>query len=109
MQHSTRQEKARYQYPTGDAAAELVDENLDGETFFKVLEKVPGVEEVYWQTSKHDQGNPGTRAPGEPYDGTGHFLERNVMVKSKWFKRPFEFEFTRSLHTSERGTVSMAF
>ena len=103
MHHATRQEKGRFRYPTTEGAAfvELVDENMDGETLYKTLQEVPGVEEVYWQTSKHDQGNPGTRAPGEPYDGTGHFLERNVMVKSKWFTRPFEFELTRSLHAHQ--------
>ena len=111
MRHSTRQERARFRYPGGDDVAfvELVNEDMDGETLYKTLEQVPGVEEIYWQTSKHDQGNPGTRAPGVPYDGTGHFLERNVMVKSKLFKQPFEFELTRSMHTKERGTVSMAF
>ena len=111
MRHSTRQEKGKFRYPKGGDAAfvELVDENMDGDTLYKTLEQVPGVEKVYWQTSKHDQGNPGTRAPGVPYDGTGHFLERNVMVVSRLYKQPLEFELTRSGHTKERGTVSMAF
>ena len=62
-----------------------------------------------WQTSKHEQGNPGTRPPGAPYDGTGHVIERNVLVTSELFRRPFEFELTRSMHMKALGTCSMAF
>ena len=68
MRHSTRQERGRFRYPGGDDAAfvELVNEDMDGETLYNILEQVPGVEKVYWQTRKHDQNNPGTRAPGVP-------------------------------------------
>ena len=71
MRPSTRQEKARYQYPATDEAAfvELEDESLGGETFSNILQQVPGVEEVQWQTAKRDQGNPGNRALGVSYDG----------------------------------------
>ena len=88
---------------------ELKDESLDGESLFKILQQVPGVEKVYWQSTKHSQNNPGTRDPGVPYDGTGHFIEQNVMVKSQLFKQPFEFELTRCKHTKTRGTCSLAF
>ena len=108
---STRAAKCRFHYNTDDAAfIELKDEKMPGPELFDLLRAILDVESVTWHTSKHDQGNPGTRAPGEPYDGTGHVLERNIMVKSSLFPRPMEFELTRSMHVpSRRGTVSMAF
>ena len=108
---STRALKYRFRYKTDDAAfIELKDENMTGQELFDLLRTTPDVESVTWQTSKHEQGNPGTREPGMPYDGTGHFLERNILVKSSWCSRFMEFELTRSGHMhSCRGTVSMAF
>ena len=108
---STRKEKARYRYQREDQAGfvELTDDKMSGEEFFQILQAVPGVQQVAWQTSKHEQGNPGTRPPGTPYDGTGHLLERSALVTFKLFRRPFEFELTRSMHTKTPGTCSMAF
>ena len=88
---------------------ELEHESLDGEAFFKIIQQAPGVDEVQWQTAKRDQGNPGSRALGVSYDGSGHFLEMHIMVTSHLFERPFEFELTRSVHPKQRGTVPMAF
>jgi hypothetical protein len=108
---STRLEKAMFRYPLehGAAFVELRDDTMSGEELFRILEAVPGVERVYWQISKHAQGNPSSRPLGTPYTGIGHFLERNVMVKSTLFRKPFEFELTRSMHTKTQGTCSMAF
>ncbi len=100
-----------YRYPDENGAAfiELKDDKMRGDELFQVLERVPGVHRVYWQTCKSDQGNHSQRKLGTPYMGVGHFLERNVFVKSKLFKRAFEFELTRSMHTRTMGTCSMAF
>ncbi len=108
---STRMAKYMYRYPNESGAAfiELKDDKMSGDELFQVLERVPGVDRVYWQTCKSDQGNHSQRKLGTPYMGVGHFLERNVFVKSKLFKRPFEFELTRSMHSKTMGTCSMAF
>jgi hypothetical protein len=108
---STRMEKYMYRYPieSGAAFIELKDDKMSGDELFQVLERVPGVDRVHWQTSKSEQGNHSQRKVGTPYAGVGHFLEQNVFVKSKLFKRAFEFELTRSMHTRAMGTCSMAF
>ena len=108
---STRMAKSLYRYPNESGAAfiELKDDKMSGDELFQVLERVPGVDRVHWQTSKSEQGNHSQRKLGTPYVGKGHFLERNVFVKSKLFKRAFEFELTRSMHTRTMGTCSMGF
>ena len=58
---------------------------------------------------KNEQGNHSQRKLGTPYMGVRHFLEQTVFVISKLFKRPFEFELTRSMHSKTMGTCSMAF
>ena len=80
---------------------------MSGDELYQVLACVPGVDRVYWQTYKSAQGNHSQRNLGTPYMGVGHLLERHVFVKSKVFKREFEFELTRSMHTRTMGTCSM--
>ena len=108
---STRLEKSKFRYPVehGAAFVELRDDTMSGEEVFQILETVPCVGRVYWQISKHAQGNKSLRLVGTPYTGVGHLLEQNVMVKSMIFRRPFEFELTRSMHTKKQGTCSITF
>jgi hypothetical protein len=108
---STRLEKSKFRYPVehGAAFVELRDDTMSGEEVFQILETVPCVGRVYWQISKHAQGNKSLRPVGTPYTGVGHLLEQNVMVKSMLFRRPFEFELTRSMHTKKQGTCSITF
>jgi hypothetical protein len=93
---STRLEKSKFRYPVehGAAFVELRDDTMSGEEVFQILETVPCVGRVYWQISKHAQGNKSLRPVGTPYTGVGHLPEQNVMVKSMLFRRPFEFELT---------------
>ena len=86
-----------------------LDVEMSEQEFMQTLHNVPGVESVTWQTNKHDQRNSSTRERGAPYEGHGHFMERNVLLKSTLFNRPFEFELTRSGHTKTKGTCSMVF
>ena len=108
---STRLEKSKFRYPVehGAAFVELRDDTMSGEEVFQILETVPCVGRVYWHISKHAQGNKSLRPVGTPYTGVGHLLEQNVMVKSMLFRRPFEFELTRSMHTKKQGTCSITF
>ena len=108
---STRMAKSlfRYPYESGAAFIELKDDKMRGDELFQVLQRVPGVDRVYWQTCKNEQGNHSQRKLGTPYMGVRQFLEQNVFVKSKLFKMPFEFELTRSMHSKTMGTCSMAF
>ena len=105
---STRQDKCKFRYNKDDAGfVELADENMSPEQLLETLRNVPGVEEVTWKPFKHDQGN---SSAGAAYEGRGYFHERNVVVKSSIFPKPFEFELTRSLHKpNARETCSMAF
>ena len=98
-------------YPNENGAAfiELKDDKMSGDELYQVLACVPGVDRVSWQTYKGAQGNHSQRNLGTPYMGVGHLLERKVFVKSKIFKREFEFELTRSMHTRTMGTCSMGF
>ena len=51
-----------------------------------------------------------TGEEGVDYGRKGHYLQRNVLVVSELFSKPFEFELTRSLHlSSEQGNGSMMF
>jgi hypothetical protein len=92
---STRKCNSFFRYPKESEAAFMVlkDDTMSGEDLYRVLEGVPGVATVYWQTCINAQ----------------YFIEPNVMVKSSLFKKPFEFELTRSTHTKNMGTCSMAF
>lgn len=109
-QGSTRLDKVQYRY-VSEAEGGFVELGVEmsEQEFMNTLQKVPGVESVNWHTNKHDQSNPSTRKRGAPYEGHGHFMERNVLLKSTLFNRPFEFELTRSGHTKTRGTCSMVF
>ena len=56
--------------------------------FFEMLEAVPDVEKVAWQTTKTSQGNVGN-----------HYCEQNILVTSSIGPRhAMEFELTRNQH-----------
>ncbi len=80
---STRLEKSKFRYPVehGAAFVELRDDTMSGEKVFQFLETVPCVGRVYWQISKHAQGNKNLRPVGTPYTGVCHLLAQNVMVR----------------------------
>ena len=91
----SRRKNQRFQYaPNSTAAfAELHPTYVPTpEEFFQMLQRVPGVREVKWQTSKTSQGNAG-----------GHYMESNVLVYSNLggpvsHNAPIEFELTRHNH-----------
>jgi hypothetical protein len=87
----------RWEYNEGCGAgfAELhPDYRPTGEQFFQMLQRVPGVTLVEWQTSKAAQGNA----------SDGHYLKRNMLVTSSLgsASNPFEFELTRNNHMKDR-------
>jgi hypothetical protein len=47
----------RYPYESGAAFIEVKDDKMRGDELFQVLQRVPGVDRVYWQTCKNEQGN----------------------------------------------------
>ena len=66
------------------------------EEFFQMLQRVPGVREVKWQTSKTSQNNKGD-----------HYMESNVLVYSDLGgpasqNASFEFELTRNNHMNNK-------
>ena len=87
----SRRKNQRFQYaPNSNAGfAELHPTYVPTpEEFFQTLQRVPGVREVKWQTSKTSQGNAGN-----------HYMERNVLVYSNLGgNTPIEFELTRHNH-----------
>ena len=80
---STRLEKSMFRYPVehGAAFVELRHDTMSGEKVFQYLETVSCVGRVYWQISKHAQGNKNLRPVGTPYTGVCHLLAQNVMVR----------------------------
>jgi len=94
----SRKEKNRWEYSEGAGAgfAELdKDHTPTEEEFFEMLQRVPGVAHVEWQSSKTSQGNP----------SQGHHMERNILVTSSLgpgsASHPFEFELTRNDHMKD--------
>ena len=70
----SRRKNQRFQYGSSSTAgfAELHPRYVPtAEEFFQSLQRVPGVREVKWQTSKTSQNNKG-----------GHYMENNVLVYS---------------------------
>ena len=95
----SRKEAARWEYSeeTGAAFAELhPDHTPTDEEFFKMLQQVPGVTHVEWNTSKTSQGNP----------SKNHHMERNILVTSSRgpgsASHPLEFELTRNQHMKDK-------
>ena len=80
---STRMAKYMYRYPHENGAAfiELKDDNMSGDELFQVLGRVPGVDRVYWQTCKSDQGNHSQRKLGTPYMGAKCVCEVKDLQK----------------------------
>ena len=105
----SRQEAVRWEYSKGAGAgfAELHKDHIPtGEDFFQMLQQVPGVTHVEWNTSKTSQGNP----------SDSHYMERNIFVTSSLgpgsASHPFEFELTRHRHMKDTRlpfTVSACF
>ena len=66
------------------------------EEFFKMLQQVPGVTHVEWNTSKTSQGNP----------SKNHHMERNILVTSSLgpgsASHPLEFELTWNQHMKDK-------
>ena len=94
----SRKESASWEYSPGAGAgfAELmVGFKPTGQEFFEMLQQVRGVTQVWWQTSKKDQGN----------DSKSHYLDRNMLVTSSLApgsaSNPFEFELTRNDHMKD--------
>ncbi len=79
-QMSTRKERFRYRYEKGHEVAfvEPTDDKTSEEEFLQILEAVPGVRGATWQTSKREQGNPSTGAPGTECAGHGHRMASRV-------------------------------
>ena len=88
----SRKVKQRFQYSmkSKSAFAELkVGLRPTKEEFKAMLERVPGVQEVRWQTSKQDQGNPGN-----------HYFDTNLLVRGQTGDAYIEFELTRNQHNT---------
>ena len=88
----SRKVKQRFQYSmkSKSAFAELkVGLRPTKEEFKAMLERVPGVQEVRWQTSKQDQGNPGN-----------HYFDTNLLVRGQTGDAYIEFELTRNQHST---------
>ena len=87
----SRRKNMRFEYAPNSTAgfAELHPDYVPtSEQFFQMLQQVPGVSEVKWQTSKTSQGNQG-----------GHYMERNILVYSHLaHNAAIEFELTRNNH-----------
>ena len=89
----SRKVKQRYAYSQKSKAAfvELVPFfRPTAEDFKKLLEGVPGVQEVKWQSSKSSQNNIG-----------GHYLDSNLLVRGSTGPTYMEFELTRNQHSDD--------
>ena len=95
----SRKEAARWEYSeeTGAGFAELhPDHTPTDEEFFNMLQQVPDVTHVEWNSSKTSQGNP----------SKNHHMERNILVTSSRgpgsASHPLEFELTRNQHMKDK-------
>ena len=76
---STRKEAQRFRYAQAvDTAFIELDHRMTRETFVQLLSEVPGVQSV------SDKPKSKLEEEGVDYGCTGHYMQRNVLVVSKF-------------------------